>query len=233
LAGLHLPLSLAVIPGLPATARTVGEAARLGFEILLHQPMEPREAGGKDPGTGVLLTSMSAEAVREIVRASLAAVPGAVGVNNHMGSRFTEDAAGLDALMAELKEHGLFWLDSRTTAGTRGVEAAQAAGVPAVGRDIFLDSDLNPDAIRRQVRKLIEAARKRGSAVAIGHPHPETIAVLHELRAELLASGVALVPVAALLRGQAGGEPGGTLAAALSGTTTARETAPGKTGAAP
>jgi len=214
LADLNIPLSIAVIPGLPASARTVSEASRRGIEMLLHQPMEPREEGGKNPGEGVLLTSMTAEELRAQVRSNLAAVPGAVGVNNHMGSRFTEDAAGLGALMAEIKEHGLFWLDSRTTPGTRGMEAAHAAGVPALERDIFIDAEVNADFIRRQVRKLIETARVHGTAVGIGHPHLETIAVLRELRGELLASGVTLVPVAALVRKTPEIETETTLAAA-------------------
>ena len=219
LADLHLPLSIAVIPGLPASTRTVGEASRRGIEMLLHQPMEPREEGQKNPGEGVLLTSMTAEAVRARVRANLDAVPGAVGVNNHMGSRFTEDTAGLGALMAEIKAHELFWLDSRTTARTHGGEAALTAGVPALERDIFIDADVNADFIRRQVRKLIALARERGSAVGIGHPHPETIAVLREMRAELLASGVALVPISALVRRNPATGAETTLAAAATGKT--------------
>ena len=185
--------------------------------MLLHQPMEPREEAGKNPGEGVLLTSMTTEELRAQVRANLAAVPGAVGVNNHMGSRFTEDAAGLGALMAEIKEHGLLWLDSRTTSETRGIEVAHAAGVPALERDIFIDAEVNADFIRRQVRKLIETARVHGTAVGIGHPHLETIAVLRELREELLASGVTLVPVSALVRKTPQPEPGTALAAAQAG----------------
>lgn len=215
LAGLNIPLSIAVIPGLPASERTVNEASRLGIEMLLHQPMEPREEGGMDPGEGVLLTSMTREALRARVRTNLDAVPGAVGVNNHMGSRFTEDASGLGALMAEIKEHDLFWLDSRTTAGTRGVEVARAAGVASLERDVFLDAEVKIDFIRGQVRKLIELARTRGTAVGIGHPHPETIAVLRELRGELLASGVTLVPVSSLVRKSP--ESGTALATALAG----------------
>ena len=219
LVDLDIPLTIAVIPGLPASAQTVSEASRRGIEMLLHQPMEPREEGGKNPGEGVLLTSMTAEAVRARVRANLAAVPGAVGVNNHMGSRFTEDLAGLGALMAEIKAHGLFWLDSRTTPGTRGAEVARAVGVPALERDIFIDAVVNADFIRRQVRKLIDLARERGTAVGIGHPHPETIAVLREMRTELLASGVELVPISALVRGNPATGAETALAAAPAGKT--------------
>ena len=196
--------------------------------MLLHQPMEPREAGGKNPGEGVLLTSMTAEALRAQVRANLDDVPGAVGVNNHMGSRFTEDAAGLGALMAEIKEHGLFWLDSRTTPGTRGVEVARAVGVPALERDVFIDAEVNADFIRGQVRKLIESARVHGTAVGIGHPHLETIAVLRELRTELLASGVTLVPVSTLVRSNPVAGPGAALASAQAGTGGAGEAAAGR-----
>jgi polysaccharide deacetylase 2 family uncharacterized protein YibQ len=215
IAGLELPLSIAVIPGLPASARTVREASRRGIELLLHQPMEPREEGGKNPGEGVLLTTMTAETLRARMRESLAAVPGAVGVNNHMGSRFTEDAAALGAVMAELKERNLFWLDSRTTAATRGAEVARSFGVPAIERDVFIDAEMNADFIRGQVRKLLDLARLHGAAVGIGHPHPETLAVLRELRAELLASGVTLVPVSALVRSAPANASGAALASSL------------------
>ncbi len=233
LADLNIPLSIAVIPGLPASARTVSEASRRGIEMLLHQPMEPHEEGGKNPGAGVLLTSMTPEELRAQVRANLAAVPGAVGVNNHMGSRFTEDAAGLGVVMLEIKEHGLFWLDSRTTAQTRGIEVARAAGVPALERDFFIDAEVNADFIRRQVRKLIDVARAHGTAVGIGHPHRETIAILRELRDELLASGVALVPVSALVRTAPHTRPGTALAAAQTRQGAASEPAPNRETATP
>jgi polysaccharide deacetylase 2 family uncharacterized protein YibQ len=212
LAALEIPLTIAVIPGLPATDATVREASRLGIEMILHQPMEPREEGGKDPGAAVLLATMTAEEVRGRLRESLAAVPGAVGVNNHMGSRFTEEPAGLAALMVELRERGLFWLDSRTTAATRGAEIAHGAGVPAIERDVFLDAKVSAAFTRSQLRRLLETARARGSAVGIGHPHPETIAALRELRGELLGSGVALVPLSALVPAAPGA--GAALAAA-------------------
>jgi hypothetical protein len=210
LASLGIPLTIAVIPGLPATAATVREASRLGIEMLLHQPMEPREEGGKNPGEGVLQVAMSGEEVRSRLREGLAAVPGAVGVNNHMGSRFTEEPAGLGALMAELKSNSLFWLASRTTPATRGAEVARGAGVPAIERDVFLDARVDPQFVRGQVRRLLATARERGAAVGIGHPHPETIAALRELRGELLGSGVTLVPLSALVASP----PAGTAVAA-------------------
>lgn len=137
-------------------------------------------------------------------------------MNNHMGSRFTEEASALGPLMAELKTAGLFWLDSRTSAVTHGVEAARASGVPALERDIFLDAEADPDFIRGQLRKLVVIARRRGSAVGIGHPRPGTLAILGELRAELLSSGVTWVPVSALVPGIQSPGPGPTIAATTS-----------------
>jgi polysaccharide deacetylase 2 family uncharacterized protein YibQ len=204
---LGIPLSIAILPQLEHTAQTVRECRRLDFEILLHLPMEPRDAGEKNPGPGALLTSMSPETIRTRLREALAAVPGAVGVNNHMGSRFTTDPQALGVVMPVLKEAGLFWLDSRTAPQSLAYDLALGAGLAAADRDIFLDAETDPASVRRQVERLIELARKRGSAIGIGHPHPATIAVLTAMREELLESGVTWVPVSALLHRPPGQPP--------------------------
>ncbi len=197
LVGLDLTLSVAVLPGLPFTSRTVREARRQGIEVLLHLPMQAQEAG-RDPGPGALMTSMAPAEIAARVHEAFAAVPGAVGVNNHMGSRFTEDRAAMNVLMGELRGSGAFWLDSRTTGASAAGEAAADAGVPALSRDIFLDAEVDREFVRRQIRKLVALARRRGTAIGIGHPYPETLETLAELREEILASGVAWVPVSAL-----------------------------------
>jgi polysaccharide deacetylase 2 family uncharacterized protein YibQ len=199
LAALGFPISIAVLPRLEATAATVREAARLKIETLLHLPLEPREEGGKHPGPGALFTSMSREELETRLREDLASVPGAVGVNNHMGSRFTADARAMAALLAALRGRGLFWLDSRTTPDTVGAAEARAQGVPTAERDVFIDAEVRPEFIREQLRKLVALARSRGSAIGIGHPHPETLAALEQMRTELLASGVTWVPASALV----------------------------------
>jgi len=216
-AALGLPLSVAIIPGLPSTTRTAREARRRGIETLLHLPMEPREAE-YNPGAGALLTILPPAEIAARIQAAEEAVPEAVGVNNHMGSRFTADRAAMSVLMAELRRRGLFWLDSRTTGATVGKEAAAAAGVPAASRDVFIDAERDPAFIRSQLRKLVALARRRGSAVGIGHPYPETLAALAELRDELADSGVAWVPVSELVR------PGMPAGAALAATPAATRT---------
>lgn len=200
-AGLGLPVSVAVLPGLGATARTVIEARRLGLEVLLHQPMEPLAEPGPKPGPGAMLTTMDAADLRRRLRENLAVVPGAVGVNNHMGSKFMEDPRGVAVLMEELAGRGLFWLDSRTSSGSLGERTARDRGIPAIARDVFLDSERSPEHIRGQVLQLLELARLRGRAVGIGHPYPETLAVLDGMRDDLAAAGVELVPLSRLVPG--------------------------------
>jgi len=189
---------VAVLPRLAHTAESVREAGQLGFEILLHLPMEPLGGHANDPGPGALLAAMPPALIRAVLREDLASVPGAVGVNNHMGSRFTADARALEPLMTELETLGLFFLDSRTTPRSQAFAAAQRHGVPAAQRTVFLDDTEDPQLIRAQVEKLLRLARERGSAIGIGHPHPATIEVLAGMRERLRAAGVEWVPVSAL-----------------------------------
>lgn len=120
--------------------------------------------------------------------------------NNHMGSKFTADARGMAPVIAELRAHGLLFLDSRTTAAIAGTRLAAAGGVPHAGRDVFLDDDLAPAAIARQLVRLESVARRRGSAIAIGHAHDTTLAALRAWLPTLAGKGYALVPLSVVVR---------------------------------
>jgi hypothetical protein len=132
------------------------------------------------------------------VRAALEQVPGAVGLNNHMGSRATADWATMQAVMDAAATAGLFFVDSRTTADSVALDVARDAGVPALARDVFLDAEGGPG-VAVQLDELARLALGQGRAVAIGHPRPETIAALKEGLPRLRAKGVAIVPVTELL----------------------------------
>ncbi len=174
-----------------------------GHELLLHMPMEP-SGSGYDPGPDVLLTSMGEEAIRARLRKSLAAFSGYVGINNHMGSKFTADPAAMRVVMHELRGDGLLFLDSLTSGKSVGAKVARAEGVPALSRDVFLDDDPQPAAIRVQLRRLEEHARKTGAAVAIGHPRDTTIEALKAWLPQLNAQGFQLVPLSALAKAKHG-----------------------------
>ena len=176
------PVVAAVLPDTPYSTRIARAAERAGTEVILHLPMEPVSAGfGSTPD--MLRMHMNAHAFRARVQRALRSVPGAVGVNNHMGSRLTGAGRPMHLLMDELARMpaDLLFLDSRTTAESRAAQAALAAGLRTAQRDVFLDNDLDPVAIETQVRRWLAQARKDGCALAIGHPHPATLRVLERV----------------------------------------------------
>jgi hypothetical protein len=194
---LGVPVTYAVLPYEEETPQVVEELHRRNAEVLLHLPMEP--ANGEDPGPGALHLGMTPEQLRQLTLAALRAVPGAVGVNNHMGSGLSADERSMKTILMVLAGRGLFFLDSRTSAQSVGYQTAIRAGVPAAERQVFLDSDTQTEAIREQFHRLLGLARTRGAAVAIGHPHPETLAVLAEEVPKAKALGYEFVPVSYLL----------------------------------
>jgi polysaccharide deacetylase 2 family uncharacterized protein YibQ len=194
---LGVPVTYAVLPYEEQTAEVVAELRKRRAEMLLHLPMEPRN--GEDPGPGALRVDMDEEALRDGTEAALRAVPGAVGVNNHMGSRMSEDEGAMRTVLQVLAGRGLFFLDSRTSAASIGYRTARSLGLPAAERHVFLDRDPDPEAIREQFRRLLDLSRTRGSAVAIGHPLPETLQVLTEEVSKAKAEGFEFVPISYML----------------------------------
>jgi polysaccharide deacetylase 2 family uncharacterized protein YibQ len=188
---LPYPLTLSVLPHLPFSGEIAEVAHRRGYEVLLHLPMAST-SGEKDEPVE-LHPGMDSGAVDRTFTAMLETVPYATGVNNHEGSLGTADPTLMNEVMALLHEHHLFFVDSRTTAATVAETAAHLAGVPATSRKVFLDDEQSAGAIRKQLALAILDARKNGSALAIGHPHLETLQVLSDDLPQLGHKGVTLV----------------------------------------
>ncbi len=196
LSELGVPLSFGVLPFETRTHEVVNELGRRGAEMLLHLPMQPRTEA--DPGPGALRSGMSSAELEAATRWALGAVGGARGVNNHMGSELSADPESMRAILGVLAEHDLFYLDSRTSPDSVGYSLALEMGLAAAERQVFLDAEAGPEAIRGQFRRLLQLARDRGAAVAIGHPHADTLAVLREEIPQALAAGFEFVPVSSL-----------------------------------
>jgi polysaccharide deacetylase 2 family uncharacterized protein YibQ len=192
------PVACAFLPHTPH-ARALAEQAHRGRkEILLHLPMEPATA--HDPGPGRLDADMPALEIDRTLDYDLASVPHVIGVNNHMGSRLTAQPQAMEGLMLALKQRGgLYFVDSLTTPESHAAETARRHGVPTLTRDVFLDRERRPDAIARQWNELLRIAQRRGFAVGIAHPYPETLALLEQRLARLTATGVQLVAPSTLL----------------------------------
>ena len=207
------PLTLSFLPDAEATPALLAQASGHDFEIMLHLPMEPM--GDQDPGQQALRVGMEEDELRQRVRRAIDQVPGAVGVNNHMGSRFTADTRGIEIVMEELRRRWLFFIDSRTNPLSVAESTALARGIPATGRNVFIDHDPSAAAIVRQLAIIERVARHGGSVVAIGHPYPTTLAALAAWLPTLEGRGFRLVRasevVAARLCGKRGmpNSPGG------------------------
>lgn len=199
-AALALPgaLTYSILPFTHSARYFAQQADRHGREVLLHLPME--SLAGDKLGPGGLTTDMTRQELVELVSESLKAVPHIKGVNNHMGSLFTTNYDAMSAVMSTIERQGpqLFFVDSVTTSYSIVPRAARRHGIAVLSRNVFLDNVLTKSAIRIQFQRLTAIARKYGKAIAIGHPHPETIGVLREELSSLSTHGVVLVPVSEL-----------------------------------
>lgn len=194
------PITFAVLPFESETPQVASRLREAGAEMILHLPMEAR--GKNNPGPGALLLAMSRAELQQGTRQALAAVPGAQGVNNHMGSALAADGEKMKAVLEVLKEEKLFFLDSRTAADTQGYTVARRLGLPAAERQMFLDNVRDTAAIITQLQELYNLARSRGGAIAIAHPYAETLSALRTELPRARAAGVEIVPLHQMLEGR-------------------------------
>lgn len=198
---LDIPLTIAVMPQRQFSRLCSFEARRSGKEVIMHQPMQPE--GSVNPGAGAVLKDMAAEEIRAVLDANLRTVPGAVGLNNHMGSAATSDRQVMNAVLQWTKERGLFFVDSLTTPRSVVREASAGAGVPYIVRNVFLDNRSDSESIRRQFREGMDYAARHGTAVMIGHVRPNTAVVLREMAVEAKSAGFVFAPVSAVYKQRA------------------------------
>lgn len=170
----EMELSYSFLPYAPYTRELAGKANSAGKAVLLHLPLEPKGQHWQ-PGPGTIYLSDSQAEMRQKFKNDFAEVPFAEGVNNHMGSLFTEDSTAMDLILREVKKQGLFFVDSITSAGSVGFSLSQALMITSGRRHVFLDNSLEETAICEQLAKLVESAEKRGQAIGIAHPHRETL----------------------------------------------------------
>ena len=193
-----VPLTLAVMPNKMYTSEAAAEWSRYGMPVILHQPMEPVSGSGMEEKT--ILTSMSDEAIRYMLKESLEQIPQAVGINNHQGSRATIDARVMRVVMDELSHRGLFFLDSHTNTTTAADSAAASYGVPYARNDLFVDNSADEGEIRAMIQEGANRAKARGSYIIIGHCRPHTAAAFRDIVPQLQAQGIEFVYVSSLLR---------------------------------
>lgn len=190
------PVTFSFLPYAYDPQPLVDRAAKRGDAILLHLPMEP--TGPADPGPHSLKLGMSATELLKELDWNLGRVKGYIGVNNHMGSRFTRDEASMKTILSILDDRGLFFIDSLTTAKSVAAEAGRAIGAKVYARDVFLDPEADQETVARQLALVERIAVETGFAVAICHPRPNTLAVIGPWLTSAPARGFRLDTVASL-----------------------------------
>lgn len=191
LIGLPIPITLSVLPHVRYTERIAREAADAGKGVMLHLPMEP--LSHVYPGPGEIKDAMTDDEVTKQTADDLAQVPLAKGANNHEGSEASADGRVMKDVIAVIKAHDLFFVDSRTNAKSVAQEVAQDDGVPSAKRDVFLDNRADVAYTESMLERAVALAKRNGSAIAIGHPKPTTLAAIRELYPKMQAQGVQFV----------------------------------------
>lgn len=189
-------ISVAVLPNAPHAREMAIKAHNQGHEVLIHLPMAPLSKQPLEKDT--LRPEMSSSEIERIIRDAVNKVPHAVGLNNHMGSAMTSNLFGMQKVMQALEQYNLYFLDSMTIGNSQAMRAANGTRVKVIKRKVFLDDNQNEADIRGQFNRAIQVARRTGSAIAIGHPHPSTVRVLQQMVANLPAD-ITLVRPSSLL----------------------------------
>jgi polysaccharide deacetylase 2 family uncharacterized protein YibQ len=197
------PVACAFLPYGPFTNALARQAHGYHKEVMLHLPMQAVDHENRRVEKGTLTLEMTEQQFMEATVREIAAVPYVTGLNNHKGSLLTRHPGTMAWLMQAINRHGnLFFVDSRTTKETVARQLAVEYGVPNSSRNVFLDNDPDPEAVRAQFRKLVAIAKRDGTALGIGHPFPGTLNVLEEELENLHRQGVQLLPVSRLIAQQ-------------------------------
>jgi len=193
-------VSFAVLPGTPRARALAALAFESGKEVLLHLPLQATSNDAPQDPLGINL-DMNRQELSDTFDRALASVPHAIGVNSHRGSMLTRHPGHMQWLMDEIHSRkNLFFVDSFTTHHSVALKIALETGVDARKRDIFLDPDQEPETVAREFERMKRLAHKRGSVIAIGHPHTATLELLEREIPKLAGEGFELVAISALVR---------------------------------
>ncbi len=194
---LPAPMTIAFLP-YGQNLQALADAARArGHEVMVHVPMQGRDTA--DPGPHALRLKLAPAEIQKRLEWNLAQFTGYTGINNHMGSQFTENRDGMEVVLRETAKRKLKFLDSRTTSHSAARAVAAALAVPFAERDVFLDNHQDSSYVDVQLAQVEQLARRHGSAVAIGHPHGVTLVAVAKWAKTLDAKGFDLVTVSTVI----------------------------------
>jgi len=180
LSDIDIPLAVSILPSLKQSSRIAQCAYRYGKTIMVHLPLEPHSMHEKYPEDYVIETSMEEKKIRQILKDAIDSVPYTAGINNHMGSKATEDPHLMRIIFSELKDGGLFFADSLVTSNSVCSDLAHQMRLPFAKRDVFIDNESERSYIEGQLEQLAKKAKRKGFALGIGHARRLTLQIIRE-----------------------------------------------------
>jgi polysaccharide deacetylase 2 family uncharacterized protein YibQ len=189
---LQQPITLAIFPGMKKSREIADIALQRGHEVIVHLPMEPHDSD-KDPGKDAILVGQPIDTIRAMIRRSLKSLPEATGVNNHMGSKATEDPKVMKIVLDEVKRQRKFFIDSRTSSQSVAYSLAKRMGIRTAKLELFLDNEDNDDQVKQRLYELSDRASRSGKVIGIGHDRETTVDVLREVLPQLERRGFRFV----------------------------------------
>ncbi|MDF2875622.1 MAG: Divergent polysaccharide deacetylase [Sporomusa sp.] len=198
-ANMGRPITFAVLPYRPYSNEAASKALSAGHLVMLHLPLEPLSAAEEVEPT-VITVNMSDEEIQQRVEKAIASIPGLKGVNNHQGSKATADRRVMKTVLSVIKEHNLFFIDSRTNGKTVAADVSRQLGLRTGENELFLDNSSDVELIKKQLRKAVAMAQRNGSVTVIGHARPNSVIAVREMIPEIEAAGIRLVYADQLVR---------------------------------
>jgi len=177
LKSLNIPLTMSFLPPSAARPNSAKLASKEKF-YMVHLPMEAQSFSAEEPLT--LRVNDSEETISDRIKELKRLFPKVAYINNHTGSKFTSNELAMNRLIFALNAQNINFIDSRTTAQTKAPKVLKNYGISYVARDVFLDHHMDIPYIKKQIKKAISIAKSHGTAIAIGHPHANTILALSE-----------------------------------------------------
>lgn len=195
---INAPLTFSILPQLPMSSVLAEKIHNQGYEVMLHQPMEPLDPN-IDPGPGAVYVKDSPDKIESIIKQNISETPFVVGINNHMGSRFTACGKEMKEALSVIKNRGLFFVDSLTTNRSTAYLTAKTMNISTIRRNIFIDNVHDEDMILMQLKRLKKRAITHGYAIGIGHPLPETARAFNSFYQHIKNTNISLVSISNLL----------------------------------
>ncbi len=196
---LNIPITGSILPNTPFAKEEAIKLNSYGLEEMIHLPMQPKDSGIKLPRKVFVTINSTNREIKKLIKEAKKIVPFSKGMNNHMGSLVTARRGVIERVLKIVKKEGLFFVDSRTTYETVAYDVAKELKIKTTYRDVFLDDIQTYSHSMDQIQKLIEIAKSKGKAIAIGHPFETTFKAIRDSINDIYSNGIKIVFVSSLL----------------------------------